>query len=173
MKTLSVMLLLLASLAAAGPVAAQGNVVITSPDDDVDRHLGYYYPEITSTEQYLGRAKAIPDANRTVRVAFITGVELELVKAGHPLPYAIFAKGAEAEKLIVVGLEDGPFATLYRARATLTFLTAASRQLPILKQNNVEDWFTFYDVAILLGFKQITITDGKSWSHQVLLAPPP
>jgi len=171
--------LMLALLAAPVPAASDSAVVISAPDDDdglgpdVDRHVGYYYPDVTSSEEVIGRAKTVAEANRNIRVAFITGVELELVKAGHPVPFAIFAKGSDAQKLIVVGLHDGPFDTLYRARASLTFLTAAARQMPVLKQNKVEDWFTFYDVAVLLGFKQITISDGKSWAHQVLLTAPP
>ena len=142
-------------------------------EDDEDRHAGYYYPPVTSRETYGARARTIPEANRSIRVAFITGLEVDLLERGYPIPFAIFAKGTEAQKLIVVALMDGPFDTLYRARAMLTTLTATARTLPILKQNRVEDWFTFYDLAVLLGFEQITISDGKTWSHQVVLTPPP
>lgn len=144
-----------------------------SLDDDGDRHAGYYYPPVTSSEDFVARAQTLLEASRAIRVAFITGLAVDQTQRGFPLPYALFAKGSEAEKLIVVALMDGPFDTLYRARAMLTNLTAEARLLPILKDNGVEDWFTFYDLAVLLGFEQITVSDGKSWSHQVTLIPAP
>lgn len=171
--------LLLALLAA--PAAAEEPKVVIAPAQpaageaaaDEDRHAGYYYPPVTSTEEYVSRAQPLLEANRGIRVAFITGMALDQGKRGFPLPYALFAKGTEGEKLIVVALMDGPFDTLYRARAMLTNLTAEARLLPLLKDNGVDDWFTFYDLAVLLGFEQITVSDGKSWSHQVTLQPAP
>ncbi len=155
--------------APASGAAAEGE----EADSDEDRHSGYYYPPLTTQEEYVARAQSLLEANRSVRVAFVTGLALDQAKRGYPLPYALFAKGSEAEKLIVVALIDGPFDTLYRARAMLTNLTAEARLLPLIKDNGVEDWFTFYDLAVLLGFTQITVSDGKSWTHQVTLLPPP
>ncbi|HKY93940.1 MAG TPA: hypothetical protein VJL84_01490, partial [Kiloniellales bacterium] len=159
MRLLIALLLLLLAL----PAAADETVVITTPetDDAGDRHAGYYYPPPESFERYEARGPAIKQANRNIRVAFITGLEVELAKRGHPVPYAVFAKGSEAEKLIVVALMDGPMDTLYRARAVLANMTAEARLLPLLKQNGVEDWFTFLDLCVLLGFQQVTLSDGK------------
>ena len=114
----------------------------------------------------------IPEATRGIRIAFLIGLEVEIGKRGHPIPYAVFAKGTDAEKVIVVALMDGPMDTLYRARALLANLTAESRRLPLLKQNGVEDWFTFLDLCVLLGFKQVTLSDGKRWAHQIELVEP-
>ena len=156
------------------PAAADEAVVITTPESDEagDRHAGYYYPPPESFEHYIARGPAIPQATRGIRIAFITGLEVELAERGHPIPYAVFAKGSEAEKLIVVALMDGPLDTLYRARAVLANLTAEARLLPLLKQNGVEDWFTFLDLCVLLGFKQLTLSDGKAWAHQIELVEP-
>lgn len=160
------------------PAAAQDQqpaVVITPPDEVAanepgrDRHIGYYYGTLTSKETYVARATPSPDANRAHRVAFVTGLEVEVAKRGHPIPYAIFAKGAEAQKLIIVALMDGPMDTLFRARGVLANLTAQARLTPLLRENNVSDWFTFFDLARVLGFEQITVSDGKSWTHQITL----
>lgn len=148
-------------------------VVITPPGEDdtpgTDRHVGYYYDAPNSQETYRARATPSPDTNRGHRVAFVTGLEVEVAKRGHPIPYAIFAKGAEAQKLIVVALQDGPMDTLYRARGVLANLTAQARLTPLLRENNVSEYFTFFDLCRVLGFEQITLSDGKTWTHQIFL----
>ncbi|GAB5468171.1 MAG: hypothetical protein Kilf2KO_12010 [Rhodospirillales bacterium] len=158
------------------PVAADQNqpaVVITPPDEQEtggrDRHIGYYYGPPNSQETFTARATPSPDTSRAHRVGFVTGLEVEIAKRGHPIPYAIFAKGAEAQKLIIVALQDGPMDTLIRARGVLANLTAQARLTPLLRENNVSEWFTFFDLCRVLGFEQITLTDGKSWTHQVFL----
>ena len=119
-----------------------------------DRHDGYYYPKPESTESYTARATVLPDSNRDRRLGFIV---------------AIFAKGGDAEKLIIVALDDGIFATLFRARAVLATLTAQVRASPLFAELGVQNLFTFYDLAKLLGFQRLTISDGRVWSHRVEL----
>ena len=82
---------------------------------------------------------------------------------------AIFAKGAEAEKLILVSLQDGRVDTLYRARAVFANLTSVARVLPIFADYGVQDYFTFFDLAKMMGFSQITITNGRDFAHQVFI----
>jgi hypothetical protein len=170
MKLLAVLFVLLLAL----PAAADDTIIITTPetDDEGDRHAGYYYPPPQSFERYIARGQTIREATRGIRIAFVTALEVELAKRGHPLPFALFAKGGEAEKMIIVALMDGPLDTLYRARAVLANLTAEARLLPLLKKNGVEDWFTFFDLCVLLGFNQVTLSDGKTWAHQIELVEP-
>lgn len=168
-------LLPLLFLPVASPLLADETpvVVISAPaEDDFDRHAGYYYPPTDSNETFVARADVIAEAERSVRIAFITGLTAEIAKRGQPVPFALFAKGADAQKLIIVALTDGPLDTIYRARAVLANLTAEARLLPILKQSGVDDYFTFFDLCRILGFEQITISDGKRWSHQVTLLSP-
>lgn len=134
-----------------------------------DRHAGYYYPEPTSTEVYEARAYTVPEANRKVRVAFVTGITNEQNKAPYPPQAAIFAKGAEAEKLIIVALEDGRIDTVFRARAIFAQMTAVARLLPVFSQLGVEDYYTFFDLAKMMGFEQITISNGREFAHQVVI----
>lgn len=134
-----------------------------------DRHVGYYYPEPTSTEVYEARAYTVPEASRKVRVAFVTGITNEQNKAPYPPQAAIFAKGAEAEKLIIVALEDGRIDTVFRARAIFAQMTAVARLLPVFAQLGVEDYYTFFDLAKMMGFEQITISNGREFSHQVII----
>jgi len=134
----------------------------------VDRHAGYYYPAPTS-EVYISRARPLPDADRARRIAFITGITGEQLSRPHPPQYAIFAKGASAEKMIIVALNDGAIASLYQGRALLAQLTAIARTTPFFRDMAVEDYFTFFDLAKLLGFTRITISDGKSYAHRIEL----
>lgn len=134
-----------------------------------DRHSGYYYPEPGTTEVYEARAGTLPQAGRTLRIAFVTGITNQ--NAAHPYPpqAVIFAKGDEAQKLIIVALVDGRIDTLFRARAIFANMTAAARVLPAFQEMGVQDHFTFFDLAKMLGFEQITISNGRDFAHQVLI----
>lgn len=134
-----------------------------------DRHAGYYYPVPQSSEVYNARAQTLEEADRTLRVGFVTGVTNQALSRPHPPTVAMFAKGAEAQKLIIVALTDGPLDTIYRARAVFANLTAVARVMPIFKELGVQEWFTFFDLAKLMGFQQITISDGRNFAHQVII----
>lgn len=134
-----------------------------------DRHAGYYYPPPMSEEVYKARARTLPEANRSMRIRFVTGVTQQLQTRPFPPTAAMFAKGAEAEKLIIVALEDGRIDTIYRARALFANLTAVARSTPIFQDFGVEELFTFFDFAKMLGYSQITISNGRDFTHQVVL----
>ncbi|MDP7600389.1 MAG: hypothetical protein QF605_03300 [Rhodospirillales bacterium] len=53
----------------------------------------------------------------------------------------------------------------YRARVLFTMMTTVVHKSPIFKLFKVESILTFYDLAKMLGFKQITISDGDKFSH--------
>jgi phosphosulfolactate synthase (CoM biosynthesis protein A) len=48
-------------------------------------------------------------------------------------------------------------------------LTSVTRTTPFIVDLGLADFLTFFDSAKLLGFEQITISDGDSFSHQVIL----
>ena len=134
------------------------------------RHSGYYYPPLkTEPEVYEARAETMLEASRKTRIGFVTGIATQNRKLPYPPPATMFAKGADAQKLIIVALEDGRIDTIYRARALFADLTAQARLLPIFQELGVEARFTFFDLCMMLGFTQITITNGRDFTHQVLL----
>jgi hypothetical protein len=134
-----------------------------------DRHAGYYYPEPQTTETYTARVVTLPDSDRVRRIGFVTGLTQQLLTAPYPPEYAVFAKGSEAEKMIIVALVDGRYDTLYRMRALMAMMTAQSRLSPFFQQNTLAEHATFYDLLKMLGFKQLTITDGDQVAHQVTI----
>ena len=134
-----------------------------------DRHAGYYYPKPTTTESYRTRAETVEGANKRRRVAFIVGISNKSLSAPYPPTVSMFAKGRVAEKLIIVGAQDGRLNTIYRIRAYLATLTSVSRALPVFKNTKTPENLTFFDLAKMLGFEQVTISDGISVTHQVIL----
>jgi hypothetical protein len=133
-----------------------------------DRHADYYYPAPQSSEVYKARAEVLPEASRRSRIAFVTHVMNEMIRKNpYPPQYAIFAKGGEAEKMIIVGLAGDSYDTIYRMRALLAMLTAVARTTPLFKEERVEDYYTYLDLCKMLGFKQLTVSDGKKFAHQI------
>jgi hypothetical protein len=133
-----------------------------------DRHEGYYYPKVGSSEVYEAKVPTAPDSDRKRRLGFVAGVSKQLAELPYPPPYAIFAKGDEAEKLIVIGY-GGQLSTVYRARAVFATLTAMVRLGPLFQGTPIDDQATFFDFAKLVGFEQITVSDGETYAHQIVL----
>ncbi len=137
-----------------------------------DGRAGYYYPEITSEETFartLGRAN-IP-VDRAMRAGFITEITKAQIEAPEHPRFVIFAKGAEAQHMIIVALDDAVFSSLFRARAVLAQLTSQSRSTDFFINNGLETTATWFDLAKLLGFEDIVISDGLAWAHRVDLRP--
>ena len=78
---------------------------------------------------------------------------------GERIPFSLF--------LIIVALSDGQLNTIYRARALLATFTAVARSTSFFQQHTQPDESTFLDLLKLLGFKQVTISDGRDFAHQV------
>ena len=71
--------------------------------------------------------------------------------------------------MIVTALYGDGYNTLFRARALFAMLTAMARATPFFAEQAAVDRYTFFDLALLLGFTQITFTDGERFAHQVTL----
>ena len=134
-----------------------------------DRRVGYYYPAITSEETFDRSFSQAPPANRGVRVNFVTEITKAQLEAPEAPRFSVFAKGAQAEHMIVVALDDEIFRTLYRARAQMAQLTSNARSTQFFIENNIQFHATWFDLAKLLGFDDIVVTDGVTWSHKVHL----
>jgi hypothetical protein len=147
-------------LLASGPVRAE------------DSHVGHYYPQPEIIEVYEARAPVLTESDRGKRLTFVSGIIRQIADEPYPPTYAIFAKGENAEKLIIVGVRDGFYDTLYRTRALLAALTSLSRATPLFRELDPEQRYTFFDLCYMLGFQQLTITNGREFAHQVVLVPP-
>jgi len=135
---------------------------------DKDRHAGYYYPPPTVTETFQAEATTLGEANRVRRIGFITIIVNKSLTASYPPPYAMFVKGTEAEKLIIIGMGDY-LANVYQARALLALLTAQARTTEMFRQVDPEHRLTFLDLLKMLGFDQLTVSDGKTYTLQITI----
>ncbi len=156
MRRLALVLSLLCFAAAPYSAQAEG-----------DRHEGYYYPGKVTTETYVVRSRTLLESDKTKRLQFVTALTNKMIQAAYPPPYVLVAKGAESEKLIIVGMGNY-MGSIYQARAVLAMLSALARITPLFREYKVETIFTFFDLANMMGFEQVTITDGKTFSHQVV-----
>ena len=137
--------------------------------DEGDHHEGYYYPKPGSFEHYPARVYSLPESDRVRRQAFVIGLTKQLVGGQYAPSYAIFAKGDVSDKLIIVALGDGQLNTIYRARALLATFTSVARSTKFFQQNTQPDEATFLDLLKLLGFKRVTISDGREFAHQIII----
>ena len=142
-------------------------VAFAGPGRAGDRHVGYYYPAPGSSEVYEARAATLPDASRKRRILFVTELTNQMMGNPYPPPFALFAKGAEAEKMIITSLYEDGYNTLYRMRGLLALLSARARSTPVFREYQVEDLFTFLDLLKLMGFELLTVTDGEQFAHQI------
>ena len=162
--------LAMAFAAASGPAGAHDKVAQDkAAPNKPDRYVGYYYPRPAAIEVYKARAAVLPGANRKRRIAFIVHVVNERLQRPYPPAYSLFPKGGRAHKLIIVSNVGGQLNTIYRVRALLATMTSVARSLPIFRENSVEDDFTFLDLMKMLGFESVTVSDGDSFTHQIIL----
>ncbi|WP_299724412.1 hypothetical protein [uncultured Tateyamaria sp.] len=134
-----------------------------------DRYEGYYYPEITSIEDFTRVIREAPNSGKDVRVGFVTNLTVAQLAAPESPRFVFFAKGADARHLNVIALDDDVFATLFRARAVLAQMTSNMRNNEFFRQQNLETVATFYDLLQFMDFDTLVISDGKTWAHQVNL----
>lgn len=151
------MRVLLAFALLAAPAAAQ------------ERQEGYYYPTVTSTESFT-RTIRPAQATREERIAMAaTLTAAEDNRDGAPR-FVAFTKGAAAEKLILVALEDDVFRTLFRARAVLAELTGRVREAPFFQSAGLAFDITFLDLIKTLNFESLVVSDGATWAHRIEFA---
>lgn len=132
----------------------------------VDLHANYYYPPVTSFEIYKSRTGILPGSDRSRRVTFVTQFMAQMMGGSFPPDYVIFAKGDGAQKMIITATSTERYTTLYQLRALLAVLTAQARGSDLFRQAQVEDVFTFLDLLKLIGFEQLTVTNGVDFAHQ-------
>ncbi len=140
-----------------------------SPVFAADRYVGYYYPIPNNVETYKARMRVLFNASPIVRLNTIERIKKEFRDKSFPSQFAIFAKGKFAEKIIIVSLIRGNLDTIYRARALLESMGKIVHMAPLFRKVKIEEGFNIFDLLKMLGFEQITVSDGEKFSYQVFL----
>lgn len=141
----------------------------TGKDVEGDLHQDYYYPAPQTVEHYASRVVTLPDSDKIRRQGFVIGMARQQQGGQFAPDYVIFAKGEDSQKLIITALHDGSLDTIYRARGLFASLTMLARATPFFQKNAQPEEATFFDLLKLLGFRQVTVTDGKEFCHQVII----
>ena len=144
-------------------------VALTAATAVAQDREGYYYPAITSEEVFARTMLEVQPGERADRVRFVINATKTLVKASGAPRYVIFEKGSDAQHMIIIALDDEVFATLYRARAILAQLTARVRGSEFFERTGLATEATWFDMAKLLGFEDVVVSDGRDWAHRVVL----
>lgn len=134
-----------------------------------DRHAGYYYPAPAMVEELPSKARRMTRADRHMRAGFAVDLADQLLSRTHAPTEYIFARGVQAERLIIVGAGPDRLDTVFRVRGYLATMTAAARATPVFSQNPQDDAYTFIDLLKVLGFQTITLSDGDSFTHQIVI----
>ncbi|WP_299611403.1 hypothetical protein [uncultured Tateyamaria sp.] len=132
-----------------------------------ERYEGYYYPDVTSTEEFTRVIREAPDSSKGVRVEFVTNLTVAQLAAPESPRFVFFAKGSDAKHLSVIALDDDVFSTLFRARAVLAQMTSNMRNNDFFRAQELQFVATFFDLLQLMEFDTLVISDGESWAHQV------
>jgi len=134
-----------------------------------DRYVGYYYPIPNNVESYKARMRVLVNTSPIVRLNTIEKIKKDFRDKSFSSQFAIFAKGKFAEKMIIVSLIRDNLDTIYRARALLESMSKVIHAVPLLRKAEIEFGFNIFDLLKMLGFKQVTVSDGEKFSYQVFL----
>lgn len=134
-----------------------------------DSHANYYYPEPQTKEVYVSPLPILPTESKRSRVGFTVGLNQRQLSRSYAPQYHIFAKGAHAQKMIIVAAGNENYNTLYRLRALLASLTSTARTSPLFSQAPNPEELNFLDLATMAGFTQVTVSDGEAIAHRIKL----
>ncbi len=148
-------------------ILAFGVALLTSTAWAGDSHAEYYYPIPVSSEVYASPSSPLPNTTKRTRIGFTVGLNARQRKRAYPPQYHIFAKGKWAQKLIIVASGDGRYNTLYRLRALMAGLSADARTSPLFQQTKAPENLNFLDLARMVGFSKITLSDGDKFAHRI------
>jgi len=148
-------------------IAFLGAMCLTGAAFADDRHAGYYYPAPQSHETYASEVPTAPDAFKSSRAGFVVGLAAQQLEQSYAPGYHVFAKGADLEKMIIVATGDERYQTLFQLRALLASLTSRARATPLFSQVEKPYELNFLDFCKLMGFTQVTVSNGNDLAHQI------
>jgi hypothetical protein len=159
------------SACAAGPFAGTTNASATGAPPSVDKQAGasVFFPPPTSTEMRKPRFELNVDPDPARRQFFADQMNLATSTPSRPLPIIVQAVGPDQRTLVFTMLEANSEPTPYLARAFLARITSLVRVAPALAEMGISQDFDVYDMAGVLGFTSIVVTDAKKFAHEVRL----
>ena len=133
---------------------------------------GLFFPPVTSSETPEIRFGAVAEIGAPQRQRFADQINLVTTGAERPIPLVAQAVGTEATTLVLLNLEPEAYLTPYIARAMLARMTSLTRAIPAVAEMGIDEAFDIYNLAAVMGFDAIIVTDGRDFSHEARLVAP-
>lgn len=141
--------------------------VIAAPDETTG--AGTFYPPATSFETPDIRFPQMAGVGPQQRQYFIDQVNLAGSTPGRTVPIVAQAVGVERQTLVFTDLDAEAPMTPYIARGILARLTSITRAAPTIAELGLSGEFDIYNMAAVLGFKRVIVTDGRDFAHEATL----
>ena len=125
---------------------------------------GQFFPRVTATEVRPVRFGAMGGASPEQRQYFTDRVNMETSGRGLAAPIVVQSTGDDQDVLVVMVSGFHEPLTPYISRGLLARMTSIIRFAPTITEMRLSQELDIYDVAAVLGFTQIVVTDGREVS---------
>lgn len=133
---------------------------------DARTGAGLYFPAPTSFEEPQIRFPTLEGVGPAQRRLFVDQVNLAASESSRSVSIVAQAVGEDHGTLVFIILGGHSEPTTYLAKAFLARMTSVSRFTPAIAEMGLSEEFDIYNVAAVLGFQRIVVSDGRAFSHQ-------
>lgn len=133
---------------------------------DARSGAGTYYPAVTSRDAPDIRFVRMAGVGPQQREFFVDQINIAAVTPGRTMSIVAQAIGEDRDTLVILYLGDEGEMTPYLARGLLARMTSVTRSAPAIAGMGLSSEFDIYNMAAVLGFRRIIVTDGRDFSHQ-------
>ena len=133
---------------------------------DARSGAGTYYPAVTSRDAPDVRFVRMAGVGPQQREFFVDQINIAAMTPGRTMAIVAQAIGEDRDTLVMLYLGDDGAMTPYLARGLLARMTSITRSAPAIAEMGLSSEFDIYNMAAMLGFRRIIVTDGRDFSHQ-------
>jgi len=155
------------TLPSEGDVAPAAPIAAASAD--LRTGAGRSYPPTTSSETPEIRFGPMVGVSSPQRQFFVDQINLAAASGPRLVPVVAQAVGDDKSTLLFMSLSSEQTPTPYLARAMLARMTSILRFAPAITEMGLSNEFDIYNMAAVLGFERIVVSDGRTFSHEALL----
>lgn len=173
-KTIVILLLATGLIAACEtvPVGSETDIVTADAilEADSDTGEGVYYPKVTISEQPEIRFGPILGAGPQERQFFVDQINRAATTSERDIALVVQAVGSGNQTLLFMPLGRDGTPTPYIAKAMLARMTSVLRFAPAITEMGISQEMDIYNMAAILGFERVVVTDGRAFSYQANVA---
>ena len=134
---------------------------------ELDGHQFYPTPKVI--ENYKSRRRVLTSTQNKTRIAFVNNILRAFIHRDAKERVFVFAKGKNAENMIIMDSVNGNLNTIFKVRAFIEVLPVLLRNSPIYRKFKNSEIPPFLDLAKMNGFKTVIFTDGDKYSFRFIL----